>query len=136
MMHRIKKKADIHEGKWNGLGGKMEPGETPEECVRREVLEECGLRIRDPELRGILTFPKFDGANDWIVFLFEARKFAGRLSDCDEGELRWIPDAQLLKLPLWEGDKHFLGWLRRKRFFSAKFEYQGGKLKSHSASFY
>ena len=61
MLHRIKKENDIHEGKWNGLGGKMEAGETPEECVIREVREESGLQIQNPALRGVLTFPNFDG---------------------------------------------------------------------------
>ena len=60
MLHRIKKEKDMHEGKWNGLGGKMLDGETPEECVIREVREESGLTIKNPKLRGILTFPKFE----------------------------------------------------------------------------
>src|SRR6476469_9924460 len=79
MLHRVKKKNDIHEGKWNGLGGKMEQGETPEECVIREVREESGLRIDQPELRAILTFPEFDGHDDWLVFLFVANRFSGEL---------------------------------------------------------
>ena len=59
MLHRVKKKNDIHQDKWNGLGGKFLPGETPEECVVREVKEESGLHIIKPELKGILTFPEF-----------------------------------------------------------------------------
>ena len=59
--HRNKKVNDIHEGKWNGLGGKFEAGETPEECVIREVHEESGLSIRNPKLCGLLLFPKFKG---------------------------------------------------------------------------
>lgn len=61
MLHRIKKKNDMHEGKWNGLGGKFEPGETPEDCVIREIEEESGLNIIKPRLRGLLTFPEFGG---------------------------------------------------------------------------
>lgn len=136
MLHRIKKKNDIHEGKWNGLGGKMDPGETPEECVIREVREESGLRIQSPDLRGILMFPNFDGANDWLVFLFIARRFSGRIQDCDEGHLEWIPNAKVPKLPLWDGDRIFLKWLKQKRFFSAKFVYRQGKLSSHSVVFH
>ena len=136
MLHRVKKREDIHEGKWNGLGGKMEPGETPEECVVREVCEESGLSVRAPELRGILTFPKFDGFSDWIVFVFVARRFSGRLGDCDEGRLEWIRARDLLNLPLWEGDRHFLPWLAKKRFFSAKFVYKNGRLQSRSATFF
>lgn len=136
MLHRTKKDKDIHEGKWNGLGGKMEPGETPEECVIREVKEESGLRLKNPGLRGILTFPGFDGENDWVVFLFVANDFSGKTVESDEGSLGWIPNKDLTALPLWEGDKYFLEWLEQKRFFSAKFVYRNGRLKEHSVIFY
>jgi 8-oxo-dGTP diphosphatase len=136
MMHRVKKADDIHHGKWNGLGGKMELGETPEECVVREVKEESGFRIKNPNLRGIMTFPKFDGKNDWIVFLFVAHQFKGKQVECNEGDLEWVPDNKLIKLPLWEGDKLFFKWLEQKNFFSAKFVYQKGKLRKHQVHFY
>lgn len=136
MLHRIKKKNDIHEGKWNGLGGKMEPGETPEECVIREVREESGLRIDQPELRAILTFPQFDGHDDWVVFLFVADRFSGKLIDSDEGRLQWIDTPRVPELPLWEGDRLFLRWMERKRFFSAKFVYKDGRLLEHHVCFH
>ena len=84
--HRNKKVNDIHEGKWNGLGGKFEAGETPEECVIREVHEESGLSIRNPKLCGLLLFPKFKG-NDRYVFVFTASDFSGELIDSPEGRL-------------------------------------------------
>ena len=80
----------IHEGKWNGLGGKFEAGETPEECVRRELQEESGLVIQNPRLYGLLVFPKFK-ANDWYVFVYTASDFTGELIDSPEGRLEWIP---------------------------------------------
>ncbi|MBI4128356.1 MAG: 8-oxo-dGTP diphosphatase [Parcubacteria group bacterium] len=136
MLHRVKKEHDMHEGKWNGLGGKLEAGESPEECVIREVKEECGLSIRKPALKGILTFPNFNGEDDWYVFLYVAKRFTGRLIDSNEGNLKWIPDAQLLKLNLWAGDRIFLKWLKRRGFFSAKFVYHGGRLVDHRVAFY
>ncbi len=136
MLHRTKRKNDIHEGRWNGLGGKMERGETPEECVVREVQEESGLKIVYPKLRGVLTFPGFDGENDWIVFLFTANRFKGKLIDSDEGDLEWIPDAKVTALHLWEGDKIFMRWLKKHRFFSAKFIYKKGKFKDHLVCFH
>jgi 8-oxo-dGTP diphosphatase len=136
MMHRVKKPNDVHFGKWNGLGGKLIPGETPEECVIREVREESGLKIRRPELKGILTFPGFDGEDDWYVFVFLARSFSGRVGACAEGELDWIPDRRLSALPLWEGDRIFMKWLARRPFFSAKFVYKNFKFKSHRVVFY
>jgi 8-oxo-dGTP diphosphatase len=136
MLHRIKKKHDIHEGKWNGLGGKLEKGETPEECVIREVKEESGLTIIEPRLRGFITFPDFDGKNDWYVYVFTAGKFEGDLIESDEGKLEWIPEPELLKLNLWEGDKIFLDWLLEDRFFSAKFNYENGEFVDYKVVFY
>jgi len=136
MLHRIKKSGDIHAGKWNGLGGKMEQGETPEECVVREVHEESGLTIISPRLRGFLTFPFFAEAEDWYVFVFTATQFSGTLIDSLEGDLRWVDDRELHALRLWEGDRIFLSWLEGDRFFSGRFVYHDGKLVSHDVIFH
>jgi 8-oxo-dGTP diphosphatase len=136
MIHRVKKENDMHEGKWNGLGGKLESGETPEECVVREVREESGLHIHNPILKGLLTFPAFDGFDDWYVFVFVATEFEGELIDSPEGNLQWIDDSQLLNLQLWDGDKIFLTWLKKSEFFSAKFIYKNGTLMDYHATFY
>lgn len=136
MLHRNKKPGDHHKGKWNGLGGKFEPGEAPEDCVRREVLEESGLTLRDPRLRGVLTFPAFKDGEDWVVFVFTATEFSGELIDSAEGTLEWVDDARLADLPLWEGDRVFLPWLEREEFFSGRFVYRDGKLAEHRESFY
>jgi 8-oxo-dGTP diphosphatase len=81
------------------LGGKFKAGETPEDCVIREILEESGLSIRNPKLCGLLNFPKFKG-NDWYVFVFTANDFSGELIDSPEGRLGWIPDEKILDLNL------------------------------------
>ncbi len=136
MLFRNKKAGDIHQGKWNGLGGKMKSGETPEECAIREIHEESGLTARSVSLRGILTFPNFDGENDWLVFVFVADDFSGDLIESPEGMLHWIPDGEILRLPLWEGDKIFLEWLNKPLFFSGKFNYDRGRLKNYSVVFH
>lgn len=136
MLHRIKKKQDIHQDKWNGLGGKFESGESPEDCLLREIKEESGLTLLDFSLAGLLTFPKFDGINDWQVFLYQATEFTGEMIDSLEGKLEWIPTDKLLELNLWEGDKLFLKWMQDKRFFSAKFIYQAKELIDYSVKFY
>ncbi|MCU7499207.1 MAG: 8-oxo-dGTP diphosphatase [Ignavibacteria bacterium] len=136
MLHRIKKKNDMHEGKWNGLGGKLEKGETPEECVIREVQEESGLKINSPRLHGFITFPLFDGVEDWYVFVYSTDSFEGDLIDSNEGVLKWIPDNELFNLNLWEGDKTFIGWMLEGRFFSAKFSYKEGRLTDYSVVFH
>jgi len=136
MLHRIKKENDVHEGKWNGLGGKFEQGETPEECVIREIKEESGLTITNPQLKGFITFPLFDGVHDWYVFVFVAVKYSGDLIDSNEGKLEWIPDEKITQLNLWDGDQIFLEWLDQDKFFSAKFFYEKKKLVKHEVSFY
>jgi len=142
MIHRVKKKDDYHEGKWNGLGGKFNKGETPEECAVREVFEESGLKIKNPSMRGFITFPLFDGTDDWYVFLFTADNYEGEIINSSEGNLEWIPNDKLTSLNLWDGDKIFLEWLSRDitaqhyRFFSAKFIYEGGIFKDYKVCFY
>ena len=113
MVYRNKKPNDMHAGKWNGLGGKFEPGESPEECILREVQEESGLQICNPILHGLLMFPNFKG-NDWYVFVFTAREFTGKLIDSPEGRLEWIPDEKLPSLNLWESDKSSSPGLKRR----------------------
>ena len=136
MLHRIKKENDMHKGKWNGLGGKFEDGESPEECVIREVREESGLIIKEPVLKGIITFPAFDEIDDWVVFVFTSNQFKGSLTECDEGVLEWIENENLSKLEMWEGDKIFMKWLKDAPFFSAKFIYERKKYVSHDVTFY
>ncbi len=136
MIYRIKKRNDVHEGKWNGLGGKFEENESPEECVIREIKEESGLNIKSPKLHGLITFPLFDGKEDWYVFVFTAHEFTGKLMDSNEGNLEWIPNKKITELNLWDGDAIFLNWLKKNKFFSAKFIYNNGKLENYSVNFY
>lgn len=136
MIHRVKKQNDYHEGKWNGLGGKFEAGESPEECAIREIEEECGLKVKSVKMKGFITFPLFDGKEDWYVFLFTADDFDGTLIDSPEGNLSWIKNDKLVELNLWDGDKYFIPWLFKDGFFSAKFNYENGKYLDHQVSFY
>lgn len=136
MVHRTKKANDMHQGKWNGLGGKLEPGETPEECAVREIYEESGLQVRNPLWKGLLTFPGFANDEDWYAFVFVAKDFDGELIESPEGDLRWIEDTRLAELELWEGDRIFLPWLDQPGFFSGKFIYLDGQLAEHQVVFH
>ena len=137
MLHRVKKKNDIHQDKWNGVGGKMEIGEMPEECACREIKEETGLQNGLLSFRGVITFPHFADGDDWYVFIFIGTDFKGQLINSLEGNLKWIDNENLLKLNLWEGDKVFLPWiLDKKPFFSAKFCYEGKKFIDYEVIFY
>ena len=136
MIHRVKKDNDMHAGKWNGLGGKFEAGETPEECAIREIREESGLSAKNLDLKGFLTFPAFANEEDWYAFVFVVEQFKGDIIDSPEGHLEWIDTDKLLDLNLWEGDRIFLPWLEESDFFSGKFVYEDGKLISNNVVFY
>jgi 8-oxo-dGTP diphosphatase len=128
MVYRNKKPNDMHMGKWNGLGGKLEPGESPEDCAEREIFEESGLQANELILKGFLTFPSFNKGEDWYAFVYLITDFSGSLTSSPEGELRWVENGKLLDLNLWEGDRIFLPWLEKRGIFSGKFMYKGGKL--------
>ncbi|MBS1266417.1 MAG: ADP-ribose pyrophosphatase [Candidatus Woesearchaeota archaeon] len=137
MLHRIKKENDMHKGKWNGLGGKLDKGESPQECVVREVIEESGLKIKNPKLKGIITFPASEyPPEDWYVFVFVATQFSGELTETREGVLKWIDNDKLLDLNIWEGDKLFMKWIEKDKIFSAKFMYKNKKLVNYDVDFY
>lgn len=128
MMHRVKKEQDINKDKWIGVGGHFEEGESPEECLLREVAEETGLTLTDYRLRGVITFIA-DAYPVEYMFLFTAEGFEGTMHACDEGELEWVSKAQVELLPIWEGDKIFLRLLEeRQDFFSLKLRYEGDTL--------
>ncbi len=128
MLHRTKKEQDENRDKWIGVGGKCEEGESPEDCVLRETLEETGLTLTSFRLRGIVTFVSDQYPGEYM-YLFTASAWTGDPHPCDEGELAWIPKAQLARLTLWEGDRIFLRLLEENApFFSLKLSYQGDVL--------
>ena len=130
MLHRVKKKGDIHKDKWNGLGGKLEGAESPEECAIREIKEESGYDLHSPKFAGHLFFPTFDKeGNNWSVFVFTSDDFSGlQLEKTAEGNLEWVPKNKLLELNLWEGDRYFLPKLLSGERFLGKFKYVDGRL--------
>lgn len=129
MLHRVKKHHDINAGKWIGVGGHVENGETPEECLLREVKEETGLTLTAYRLRGLVTFLS-DVCEPELMCVFTADAFDGELIECDEGELAWVEKSDVLGLPTWEGDRVFLERLLSgdERFFSIKLRYEGDRL--------
>ena len=127
MLHRVKKAVDINKDKWIGIGGHLEEGESPEECLVRETREETGLELTDYSLRGVITFVT-DRYPTEYMFLYTAAGFSGTLLSCDEGDLEWVPIKDVEKLPIWEGDKVFFRLLREQEFFSLKLRYEGEKL--------
>lgn len=128
MLHRVTKQNDENHDKWIGIGGKFEPGESPEDCLVRECREETGLALTDYRFRGIVTFFSDEWGTEYM-HLFTASGFTGTQHPCDEGELAWIKKARLRELTLWEGDRIFLQLLEENApFFSLKLRYQGETL--------
>ena len=128
MMHRVKKERDINRDKWIGVGGHFEEGESPEECLLREVMEETGLTLTDYRLRGVITFMT-DTYPAKYMFLYTAEGFTGIMHACNEGELEWVPKVKVEQLPIWEGDRIFFRLLEeRQDFFSLKLRYEGDTL--------
>ena len=128
MLHRVRKAHDENHDKWIGVGGKFEDRESPEDCARREVLEETGLTLTDYRYCGIITFVSDQWETEYM-HLFHATGFTGALRECDEGVLAWIDKKRLVDLQQWEGDKIFLRLLDlHVPFFSLKLVYDGDTL--------
>ena len=128
MLQRVKKEQDVNEGKWIGIGGKFEYGESPEECMIREAKEETGLAVTSMKFRGILTFI-CDKQDPEYICLYTIDGFSGQLKECDEGELLWVPKDEIFGLNLWEGDRIFFDLLQKDvPFFSLKLCYEGDQL--------
>lgn len=128
LLHRVKKEGDLNRDKWIGLGGKCEEGESPEDCVLREVYEESGLRLTAYRYRGLVTFVSDRWPGEYM-HLFTSDAFEGEPGDCDEGTLEWVKKSDVSSLPQWEGDKIFLRLIEEDApFFSLKLRYEGEAL--------
>ena len=128
MLHRIKKKNDLNQDKWVGVGGKLEENESPEECLVREVREETGLTLTRWRYCGIVTFVS-DRWEGEYMHLYTADAFTGQLTDCNEGVLEWVPKERVRLLPQWEGDRIFFRLMEQNvPFFSLKLQYEGDRL--------
>ncbi len=110
MIHRNARENDHHLGKYNGLGGKLEPNEDVASGMRREIREEAGIECEELALRGTISWPGFGkGGEDWLGFIFVISAYEGEpLARNHEGELEWVPVERILDLPLWPGDRYFL----------------------------
>ncbi len=125
MLHRTVKKNDVNKDKWIGVGGHFEEGESPEECLLREVKEETGYTLTSFRFRGLVTFLSGDGVTEYMS-LFTADGFEGEPIPCDEGVLEWVPREMIPELNIWEGDKIFFRLLAEEiPFFSLKLVYDG-----------
>lgn len=130
MLHRIKKEDDVNKDKWIGIGGRVEEGESPTQCVLRETFEETGLTLTSYQYRGVVHF-KSDIYENEKMHLYTADGYEGEITECDEGVLEWIDRDEMYNLPMWEGDKIFLGLIRTDaKFFDLVLEYKGEKLVS------
>ncbi len=128
MLHRVSKKKDVNKDKWIGVGGHLEDGESPEECLLREVKEETGLTLTSWRFRGLVTFTSQGWGTEYMC-LYTADRYEGEPTACSEGTLEWVPKEKVLDLNLWEGDKIFFRLIEEEApFFSLKLSYQGDRL--------
>ena len=107
LLLRNRKKDDVNQGKWIGVGGKCEGQETFAQCAVREVKEETGLSALKLDFEGMVFF-EYEAKEPEEIAVYSCRAFEGDLRECDEGTLAWIPEEEILNLPLWEGDRIFL----------------------------
>ena len=133
MLHRVLKKNDINKDKWIGVGGHFEKGESPEDCLLREVKEETGLTLTSYRFRGLITFTFSSQGRETdteYMCLYTANGSEGELISCSEGNLEWVNKKDIFSLKLWEGDKIFFRLLQEERqFFSLKLVYQDDELR-------
>lgn len=137
LVHRNRRPEDAHRGKYNGLGGKLEPGEDVVSCLRREIREESGLECEEIVFRGTVSWPGFGkGGEDWLGFLFRIDRYRGEPWPANaDGPLEWIDVTRILELPLWEGDRHFLPLVfSGDRQFHGVMPYRDGRPLSWSYS--
>ncbi len=131
LVHRNKRANDAHLGKYNGLGGKLDPGEDVVSCLRREVREEAGIDCDEIVLRGTISWPGFGKhGEDWFGFVFRIDRWSGTpLAENPEGTLEWVAVERILELPLWEGDRHFLPLVfeRTAKQFHGVMPYRDGR---------
>jgi 8-oxo-dGTP diphosphatase len=138
MIHRNARPGDLHLGKYNGLGGKLDPGEDVVSGLRREVREEAGIECEELELAGTISWPGFGkSGEDWFAFIFRVLRFSGSLLDSNpEGKLEWVELDRVSTLPLWDGDQFFLPFVleRQGTQFHGVMPYRNGKPVSWSVS--
>ncbi len=130
MLHRVKKVNDVNKDKWIGVGGGFWENESPEDCARREVYEETGLTVGRLSLRAVVTFV-IEGGECEQMFVFTTSDYTGKIKECDEGVLEWVPKKKLYDMDIWEGDKIFLRKIENpsEPFFTLKLVYdKNGKL--------
>ena len=134
LMVRRSREGDLHQGKYNGLGGKMEPGEDALACMQREIREEAGIECGTTRLRGTLSWPGFGKhGEDWFAFIFIIDDWSGTpLQSNPEGTLEWVPVEKIMTLPLWDGDRHFLPLVfdNDPRGFHGVMPYRDGRMVS------
>lgn len=135
MLYRNKKKLDVNKGKWIGVGGKLEEGETPEICIKREIKEETGYTANTCKERGLVVFNYNENPSEFM-YLYTCDDFSGEMIECKEGDLKWIAENEVKELNLWEGDKIFIDLIQNNApYFFLTLNYNNDELVSHELEF-
>ncbi len=121
------KKRGFGMGRWNGFGGKVEPGESIEEGAKRETEEECGLQITKMEKVGIHEFEFFDKKGDILeVHVFRGDDWQGEPTETEEMRPQWFTTDAIPYDEMWPDDIHWLPVFLVGKKFRTKFLFGKG----------
>lgn len=132
-LERRKENDKVHkQGMHIPMGGKVEKGESIEDCIKRETLEESGIKVNSVKLKGIIYFREFgEITDDWVDYIYTSSDFEGEPRDGYEGNFMWVKQKDFGKLNLYDGDKVFIDYIFNKKykFFAVEFKYDKFELK-------
>lgn len=109
----------------------MEPGESPEDCLKRELEEEIGIKVRGEKMIGSLSFYE-DGRLDWFVYLFQIQDYEGEPKETKEVLPLWFSLNEIPFDQMWEDDRHWLPLVIEGKSVQGEFWFKEGKLIRYS----
>jgi len=125
------KKVRFGNGKYNGFGGRLENGETLEECAIRETFEECGIRIINPKRLGKILFHFESEEPDHLVYFFKANQFIGMPRESEEMKPEWFDETLIPYDRMWDADKHWIPIFLQDKIFKGYVEFNLRNMIKH-----
>jgi 8-oxo-dGTP diphosphatase/2-hydroxy-dATP diphosphatase len=124
------KKRGFGAGKWNGFGGKVEPGETLEAAAKRETVEDCGIVIQTMQEVGWHEFVFLDKPDETLeVHVYRVESFLNEPEESEEMRPKWFPINAIPFEDMWPDDRYWFPWFLKRQKFHGKFHFDhDGKL--------
>lgn len=130
----IRKKRGLGAGKINGPGGKIDPGETPEQCIIREVQEELHITTLDPVPCGEVKF-QFTDQYSVHVFVFTATRYDGTPTETEEAAPLWFNRNEIPYREMWEDDAIWLPKVLEGKTVKGRFIFHKDTMLAHEVHF-